>query len=86
MRPVKVTFFPSLLTRKESLALPSSTLALLMTRMSASVGLETTAVRMMSSMELTLFETALRVTVRSPVDRPRARVVRLRRMAERNMV
>lgn len=42
--------------------------------------------RMISSIELTFAETAFTVTVRSPVDRPRARVVRLRRMAERNIV
>lgn len=86
MRPVNFTSSQSLPTANESLGLSSRTLALLMTRMSEEVGLEMTVVRIMSSMELTLDETAFRVTFMSPLDRPRARVVRLRGIAERNMV
>lgn len=50
-----------------------------------SVGFETTAVRMMSSMDETTGLTAERLTVRSPAERATARVVKPRRAAMRNM-
>lgn len=54
-------------------------------RMSLSVGFETTAVRMILSMDETTGLTAERLTVRSPAERATARVAKPRRAAKRNM-
>lgn len=48
--------------------------------------METMADNMMSSIDATDEETAFRDTVKSPDERPRARVVRLRRRPTRNIL
>jgi hypothetical protein len=84
--PVNRTELSSLLSAKDLVADPSSTLFFAMTRISSFVGLDTTAVRMMSSTDCTEDEMAFRETCKSPDERPRARAVRLRTTPARNIL
>lgn len=84
--PVNNTELSSLLTANELVDEPSSTLFFAMTRISLAVGLETTAVKMMSSTEFTDGEIAFKETVKSPEERPSARALRLRMTPARNIL
>lgn len=85
-RPVNKTGLSFLLTAKELVAEPSSTLFLAITRISAVVGLDTTAVKIMSSTECTDEDTAFKETCKSPDERPRASALALRTNPMRNML
>jgi len=85
--PVKRRSFPSLLTMNEMVVVEASrTLFFAKTRMSRSVGFVIIAEMTMSSIELTTACKDFTETFKSPLERPRARVVRPRRKIEWSIV
>jgi hypothetical protein len=83
---VNKTGASSLLTAKELVAEPSSTLFFAMTRISSGVGLDTIAVRKMSSTLCTEEAMAFKETVKSPAERPSASALRLRMTLRRSIL